>query len=67
MFITANREIDKSGFRARTTEAVNRMVGCLLGDATKNCKSCDDIDSCRFIAEAIFAYRCREMTGSLAN
>jgi hypothetical protein len=64
MLETIGREFDKSGFRAKTTEAVNRMLGCLLGETAKNCKNCDDVDPCRFVAEAIFAYRCREMIKS---
>jgi len=67
MIKTAGWEVDQSGFRAKTIEAINRMLGCLLGDGAKNCKNCDKVDPCRFVAEAIFAYRCRETVKSLAN
>jgi hypothetical protein len=67
MLETVGGEINNSGFRVKTTEAINRMLGCLLGEAAKNCKNCDNVDPCRFVAEAIFAYRCRETAKSPAN
>jgi hypothetical protein len=64
MLETVSREFDKSGFRMKVTEAINRILGCLLDNETKNCKNCKNIDPCRFVVEAIFAYRCREAAKS---
>jgi hypothetical protein len=67
MLEAVGREIDKSEFRTKATEAINRMLVCLFGDAPKNCKNCDNVDPCRFLVEAIFAYRCRGTAKSPAN
>jgi len=67
MFETADREFDKSAFRMKVTEAINGILGCLLGNETKNCKNCENVDPCRFVVEAIFAYRCRETAKSSAS
>ena len=67
MLETVRREIDNSGFRVKAKEAINSMLGCLFGDAPKNCKHCENVDPCRFVVEAIFAYRCRESARSPAT
>ena len=49
--------MDESMFKIQVNESINRMLGCLLNKNAKICKSCNDVNVCSFLTEAVFAYR----------
>ena len=49
--------MDESMFKIQVNESINRMLGCLLNENAKICKSCNDVNVCSFLTEAVFAYR----------
>lgn len=56
---------DNKIFKAKVNTAINGMLECLLSSGIKKCKDCCHVDSCRFLAEAVFAYRYRDHLESL--
>lgn len=55
------RQSDESLFKGKISEAVNKMLDCMLNQAEKSCKKCSDVSVCSFLTEAVFAYRNKEM------
>ncbi len=54
---------NESVSKAKVTEGINEMLGCLLNKEQANCrkcKSCNKVDSCCFLMEAVFVYQYNE-------
>ncbi|RJQ44496.1 MAG: hypothetical protein C4538_10090 [Nitrospiraceae bacterium] len=58
-------ESDTEVFKSKVNTAINGMLECLLSSGIKKCRNCSQVDSCRFLAEAVFAYRYRDHVASL--
>ena len=52
-----NRKMDESMFKVKASDSINAMLACLLNKENKICKSCNEVDVCAFLTEAVFAYR----------
>jgi hypothetical protein len=57
MIESVKRKTDESMFKMKVTEAINRMLDCMLTKDAKTCKNCSDVNICSFLTESVFAYR----------
>ena len=58
---SAKKQIDESVFRTKTSQAINRMLNCLLTKYRKPCKGCSDVNACSLLTEAVYVYRTQLM------
>jgi hypothetical protein len=52
-----NKELDELKFRTTVNSEMNNMLDCLFSRDDKKCNQCNKVSTCRFLMEAVIAYR----------